>query len=84
MDGRRGAITIKSSPITAGWVTHKRRTIIPQKSTHWNEGSEPHFRLPNMGGPATGGGIPRESDFEGQRDLIAGLQQNWGNQRLHS
>ena len=22
-DGRRGAITIKSNPITAGWVTHK-------------------------------------------------------------
>ena len=22
-DGRRGSITIKSNPITAGWVTHK-------------------------------------------------------------
>ena len=32
------------------------------------------------GGPATRGGIPRESDFEGQWDLIAGLQQDRGKQ----
>ena len=25
------------------------RTLIPQKSTHWSEGSEPHVRLPNLG-----------------------------------
>ena len=31
-----------------------------------------------------GGGIPRESDFEGYWDLIAGLRQNWEKQRLHS
>ena len=30
-----------------------------------------------------GGGIPRESYFEGYWDLIAGLQQNWGKERLH-
>ena len=36
------------------------------------------------GGLATGGGIPRESDFEGWRDLIARLQQDWGKQRVHS
>ena len=48
-DGRRGAITIKSNPITTGWVTNKLRTIIPQKSTLWSEGSEPHVRLPNLG-----------------------------------
>ena len=35
------------------------------------------------GGLATGGGIPRESDFEGQWDLIAGLRQDGGN-RVHS
>ena len=46
-DDRSGAITIKSNPITAGWVTHKLE--IPQKSTHWSEGSEPHVRLPNLG-----------------------------------
>ena len=27
-------------------------------------------------------GIPKESDFEGQQDLTAGLPQNWGKQRL--
>ena len=48
-DGRRGAITIKSNPITAAWVTTNWRTITPQKSTHWSEGSEPHVRLPNLG-----------------------------------
>ena len=26
-DGRRGTITIKSNPITAGWVTHKLENI---------------------------------------------------------
>ena len=25
------------------------RTLIPQKSTHWSEGSEPHIRFPNLG-----------------------------------
>ena len=48
-DGRRGAITIKSNPIlVGGWLTDWR-TLIPQKSTHWSEGSEPHVRLPNLG-----------------------------------
>ena len=27
---------------------------------------------------ATGGGDPRESDFEGQWELIAGIPQDWG------
>ena len=31
-----------------GWCTDWR-TLIPQKSTHWSEGSEPHVRLPNLG-----------------------------------
>ena len=31
-----------------GWLTNWR-TLIPQKSTHWSEGSEPHVRLPNLG-----------------------------------
>ena len=30
----------------------------------------------------TGLGIPRESDLEGQRDLIIELPQDWGKQRL--
>ena len=48
-DGRRGAITIKSNPITAGgWLTNWK-TLIPQKSTHWSEGTESHVRLLNLG-----------------------------------
>ena len=47
-DSRRGTITIKSNPITAGWWLTNWRTLIPQKSTHWREGSEPHVRLPNL------------------------------------
>ena len=31
-----------------GWLTD-RRTLIPQKSTHWSEDSEPHVRFPNLG-----------------------------------
>ena len=31
-----------------GWLTDWR-TLIPQKFTHWTEGSEPHVRLPNLG-----------------------------------
>ena len=30
------------------WLTNGR-TLIPQKSTHWSEGSEPHIRLTNLG-----------------------------------
>ena len=64
-DGRRGAITIKSNPITAGWVTHKLENthtteVHPREWRFWapRQASQP-------GGLATGGGIPRESDFEG-------------------
>ena len=83
-DGRRGAITIKSNPITAGWVTHKLENtytteVHPLEWRFWApcQASQP-------GGPARRGGIPRESDFEGWRDLITGLRQDWGKQRLHS
>ena len=34
------------------------------------------------GDPAKGLEIPRESDFEGQWDLITALMQAWGKQRL--
>ena len=64
-DGRRGAITIKSDPITAGWVTNKLENtytteVHPLEWRFWapRQASE-------RGGPETGGGIPRESDFEG-------------------
>ena len=48
-DGRRGTITIKSNPITAGWVTHRLEKTYTTKSTQWSEGSEPHVRLPSLG-----------------------------------
>ena len=64
-DGRRGAITIKSNPTTAGWVTHKLENaytteVHPKEWRFWasRQASQP-------GDLATGGGIPRESDFEG-------------------
>ena len=31
-----------------------------------------------------GGGAPRESGFEGQQGLIAGIPQDWGKQKLSS
>ena len=47
-DGTGVAITVKSNPwLLGGWLTDWR-TLIPQKSTHWKEGSEPHVRLPNL------------------------------------
>ncbi|XP_010832380.1 PREDICTED: matrilysin isoform X1 [Bison bison bison] len=38
--------------------------------------------FPNLGNPAKELGIPRESDFEGQRNLITELPQDRGKQRL--
>ena len=63
-DGRRGAITAKSNPITAGCVTHRLENtytteVHPLEWRFWapRQASQP-------GGMATEGGIPRESDFE--------------------
>ena len=64
-DGRRGTITIKSNPIPAGCVIHKlgntyTTEVHPLEWRFWapRQASQP-------GGLAIGGGIPRESDFEG-------------------
>ena len=83
-DGKRGTITLKSNPISTEWVTHKLETnytteIHPLEWRLWApcQASQPR-------GPAKRGGIHRESDFEGEQDLIAGLQQDWGKKRLHS
>ena len=71
---------IKSNPIIAGWATHKLENhytteVLPLEWRLWAtcQASQP-------GGSATGGGIPREPDFEGQQDVIAGLPQDWGKQ----
>ena len=57
------------------------RTIIPKKFLHCFEGSRTHIRLSSLGIQPEDG-IPRESDFEGQWDLITKLPQDWGKQRL--
>ena len=64
-DDRRGTITIKSNPITAGWVTHKLENtytteVHPLEWRFWAP-----YQLSQPGGLATGGRIPRESYFEG-------------------
>ena len=78
-DASRGAITIKSNPITAGCVTY---TLANTYTT------EPHllewrFWAPRQasqpGGPATGGGIPRESDFEGSGIWLQDFNRTGGN-----
>ena len=80
----RGAITIKSSPMAAGWVTHKLENnytteVHPLEWGFW----DPRQAF-QPGGLEVGGGIPRESDLEGWQDLIAGHRQDWGKQRLQS
>ena len=50
-------------------------------SSHCCEVSRPHIRL-QPGDPAKELGIPRESDFEGQWDLITELPEDWGKQGL--
>ena len=82
--GRRGTITIKSNLITTGWVTHKLENnytteVHPLEWRFWS----PRQAF-QAGGLAMGGGIPRESECEGQWDLTAGNWQDWGKQRLHS
>ena len=80
--GRRGIIMIKSNLIPAVWVTHKlennnTKEVLPLLWRFWplHEASQP-------GDLTNGLGIPRESDLEGQRDLITKLPQDWGKQRL--
>ena len=64
-DDRRDAITIKSNLTTTGWVTHRLENtynteVHPLQWRFW----APH-QASQPAGPAKGGGIPRESDFEG-------------------
>ena len=62
--GRTAAITIKSNPMTAGWVTHNLENTYTTEvhPLEWRFWAPRQVSQP--GGPATGGGIPRESDFE--------------------
>ena len=69
---------IKSNLMSSGCATHE----LEDNST--KEAAK--IPGPRAGFPAwvsaKGLGIPRESDFEGQRDLIPQLPKDWGKQRL--
>ena len=60
-----------------GWYSNWR-TNIPKKFLHCCESSTSHNRLTNLGILQRGARIPKESDFEGQQDLISEFPQNWG------
>ena len=83
-DSRMGTIMIKSNPIPARWVTHKlennnTKEVFPLLQRFWAP------RQSSQAGNLTKGpGIPKESDLEGQWDLIIELPQDWGKQRLQS
>ena len=74
----------KSNPTPARWVTHKLETnytteVPPQDWRSWAP-----CQASQLGCLAMGRGAPRESGFEGQWGLIAGIPQDWGKQKLHS
>ena len=79
-NSRRGTITIISNPIPSEWETHNLENIDIKEvlALLWRF-SAPH-QAPQPGDAAKGLGMPRESDFEGQWDLIIGLPQDWGKQ----
>ena len=52
--------------------------------SHRSESSEPPHQAFQPGSLAMGGGSPRETGFEGQQDLITGIPQDWGKQKLKS
>ena len=76
--GRRGAIRVKSNPITAGWVTHRLANtytteVHPLDWRFWapRQASQP-------GGPATGGGIHWVSDFEAYGNWLLDFNRTGG------
>ena len=82
-EGRIGAITIKSNPRTARWVTHKlennnTKEVHPLEWRFWAP-----CQASQSGGPATGGGIPRESDLKASGIWLQDFDRTGGN-RLHS
>ena len=77
-DSRRCANTIKSNPIPPRGATHKlennnTKEVLPLlwrfRASH--QASQPRDLAKRLG-------IPRESDTEGQQDLITGFLQDWG------
>ena len=87
-NGRRDAITIKSNPIptvgSEGGANHNLENNNTKEMLSlfwWFWASCQSSQLGDLG---KGLGIPRGSDFEGQWDLIIGLLQGSGKQRLNS
>ena len=64
---------IKSNSIPAGCVNHNWKTILPKKFSHHCEKFMPNLRLPILRDMAKGLGIPRESNFESQWNLVTGI-----------
>ena len=78
---RSGTITLQSNPTPARWVPHTvENNDTKQVLTLLQRFQAPHH-FPTWGS-GKGLGIPRESDFEGQQDIITELPQDWGKQRL--
>ena len=80
--GRRGKITLKSNPKPAGWVTHKWENKKSKEVLTLLQTFQAPHETSQPGDSAKGLGIPRESDSEGQQDLITELPQDWGKQIL--
>ena len=83
-DSRRGTIRLRSNPITARCVTYKlensnTKNVLTLLWKFWApyQDSQPGDLTKELG-------VSRESDPEGQWDLIKGLSQDWGKQKLQS
>ena len=75
---------VKSNPMPARWANPKLENnyiteVLPQKWKFWVP-----CQAPQPGGLAMGGRDPRESSFEGQQGLIAGIPQDWRKHKYHS
>ena len=76
-DGRKGTIMIKSNPIPTSWMTLKlennnTKEVLSLLWRFWTP-----YQASQPGDLTKGLGIPRESDLEVQRDLIARVPQDW-------
>ena len=68
---------IKSNFISSGWVTHNLEQNNTKEYILLLWGFFMCHQASQPGDPIKGLGIPRESDFEGQWDLVTGLPQDW-------
>ena len=78
-DGRRGTIIIKSNSIPTGWATHRLEKNNTKEALALLWSFWTPFQASSLG-ILQRHWIPRESDPEGQWDLIIGLPQDFGEQ----